>query len=83
MQTILGHLRMRGAWLLVHLVRGRRGVSALEYAILVGVIATGTALGLAVFSGDVQTALSNVGDGISTTTVTGPGDVAQPGDSSQ
>ena len=47
------------------LLRGREAVSALEYAILVGVIAVAIATALATFGGNITTALSAIGTQIS------------------
>ena len=49
-------------------MRAREGVSALEYAILVGVIAVAIAVALTTFSGSITTALSNIGTSIGGTT---------------
>ena len=48
-------------------VRANKAVSALEYAILVGVIVAGVGAALATFSTDIQTALTGIGAGVSTT----------------
>lgn len=48
--------------------KANEAVSALEYAILVGVITIGVGLALVTFSGDIKTAIEKVGDGIGTTT---------------
>lgn len=53
-------------------LRGERGVSALEYAILVGVIVVGVAAALTTFSGDIATALGNIGDQIDDITPQNP-----------
>ena len=42
--------------------KANEAVSALEYAILVGVIAVAVAAGLALFSTDVKNAIARVGD---------------------
>ena len=44
-----------------HFVWAKEAVSALEYAILVGVIAVAIAAALATFSGNITTALTNIG----------------------
>ena len=49
---------------LVRFLRESKGVSALEYAILVGVIAVGIGAALSLFSGQITTALANAGDSI-------------------
>ena len=41
-------------------LRARRAVSALEYAILVGVIAVGFGVALAAFNDEIKTTLQNV-----------------------
>lgn len=51
--------------------RANEAVSALEYAILVGVIAVGMATALALFETQISTALGNIGTTISGTSVTG------------
>ena len=51
--------------------RANKAVSALEYAILVGVIAVGIAAALATFSGSIKTALGTIGSTVSSTAVTG------------
>ena len=45
----------------VRYVRSTRAVSALEYALLVGVIATVIAAALVTFSGTIKTALTTIG----------------------
>ena len=49
----------------VHYLRNNRAVSALEYAILVGVIAVAIAAALTTFSADITTALTNIGGKVS------------------
>lgn len=46
-------------------LRSTRAVSALEYAILVGIVATAIAAALATFSADISTALTKMGTSIS------------------
>ena len=46
-------------------------VSALEYAILVGVIAVGMAAALAAFESEITSALGNIGTTVAGTQVTG------------
>ena len=48
-----------------HFVRAKEAVSALEYAILVGVIVAGVAAALLVFSGNITTAVQSVGGKVS------------------
>ena len=47
--------------------RANKAVSALEYAILVGVIVAGVGAALITFSNDIEKALKNVGDGVKAT----------------
>ena len=49
-------------------LRGRCGVSALEYAILVGVIVIAVAAALNIFGGQVSDAIRAIGSNIGTTT---------------
>ena len=42
-------------------LRGGRAVSAVEYALLVGLMAVGVAAGLIAFSDDLQAALAGIG----------------------
>ena len=42
-------------------LRGTKAVSALEYALLVGVIATVIAAALVTFGGNIETALTTIG----------------------
>jgi Flp pilus assembly pilin Flp len=53
----------------VHYLRNNRAVSALEYAILVGVIAVAIAIALATFSGNITTALTTIGGKVAATKV--------------
>jgi Flp pilus assembly pilin Flp len=53
-------------------VRANEAVSALEYAILIGVIAVAIAAALLTFSASITTALGNIGTGISGITQTTP-----------
>ena len=52
-------------------VRSTKAVSALEYAILVGIVAIAITAALATFSDSITTALDNIGDDISGTTTAG------------
>ena len=45
-------------------LRNTRAVSALEYAILVGIVATAIAAGLATFSETISTAIQKIGTNI-------------------
>ena len=56
-------------------VRKDDGMSILEYVLPVAVLATGTAAGYAILSQDVRQGIDRVSSGVSSTTVTGPGDV--------
>ena len=56
---------------LCRFIRATKAVSALEYAILVGVIAVAIAAALATFSGSITTALNNIGADIAATTGAG------------
>lgn len=54
-------------------VRADKAVSALEYAILVGVIVAGVGAALITFSDNIEQAIANIGGGVnSTETLTGP-----------
>ena len=61
-------------------LRATEGVSALEYALLVGIITVGIGAALATFSTDLQNTIENIGDDVvtrgnlvtSTTTPTPP-----------
>ncbi|MCY4548245.1 MAG: hypothetical protein OXC28_07745 [Defluviicoccus sp.] len=48
--------------------RANEAVSALEYAILVGVITVGVGVALLTFSTAIQEAIKGVGDGVKSTT---------------
>ena len=50
-------------------LRSTRAVSALEYAILVGVIAVAISAALVTFSGNITTALTTIGTEVGGTTV--------------
>ena len=51
--------------------KANEAVSALEYAILVGVIAVGMAAALAAFESEISEALTNIGGIVDGTTVSG------------
>ena len=53
-----------------------RGVSAIEYALLVGLVAVAVGAAIVAFSGDLQTTIANIGDQVATIDVTGQGDIA-------
>jgi len=51
--------------------RANEAVSALEYAILVGVIVVGIAAALAAFESQISAALANIGSTVASTNVAG------------
>lgn len=53
-------------------VRANKAVSALEYAILVGVIVAGVGAALITFSDSIETALGTIGTGIASQTAPTP-----------
>ena len=53
-----------------------RGVSAIEYALLVGLVAVAVGAAIVAFSGDLQTTIANIGDQVATIDVTGQGNIA-------
>ena len=55
-----------------HYLRNNRAVVAMEYAILVGVIAVAIALALTTFAGSLKTGIAKIGTAISTPTVKTP-----------
>ena len=55
-----------------------RAVSAIEYALLVGLVAVAVGAAIVTFSDDVQTAITTIGDNVATVNVTGLG--ARAGD---
>ena len=61
--------------------RAQEAVSALEYAILVGVIVAGVGAALLVFSGDIGDAIETIGDKVEATAGTAKGkNIAGDGD---
>ena len=48
-------------------LRSTRAVSALEYAILVGVIAVGVTTAIGIFGGQIEDALKTIGDNVEAT----------------
>ena len=52
--------------------RANEAVSALEYAVLVGVVAVAIGAALVAFSNDVQTAIANLGTNVAAVNTTGP-----------
>ena len=57
----------------IHYLRHTRAVSALEYAIMVGIITVAMAAAITAFTGNLETALKNIGDSLSQTTSKTPG----------
>ena len=55
-----------------HYLRNNKAVSALEYAILVGVIAVAVAAALVTFSGNMTKGITNVGDKVKGITIDAP-----------
>ena len=53
-------------------LRANKAVSALEYAVLVGIVGVAIAAGVAVFGGKITDAITNLGAGIVATPSTGP-----------
>ena len=49
-------------------LEANEAVSALEYAVLVGVVVIAVGGAIVTFSGDVKTAVENIGDGLAVTT---------------
>ena len=45
-----------------HFAKENRAVSALEYALLVGIVAVGIAAAIATFSAEIEAALGTIGD---------------------
>ncbi len=56
----------------VRYLRNNRAVSALEYAILVGIIAVAIAAALTTFSADITTTIAKIGTAMKATTVATP-----------
>ena len=56
----------------IHYLRHTRAVSALEYAIMVGIITVAMAAAITAFTGNLETALKSIGDSLSKTTVKTP-----------
>ena len=63
-------------WRLRGFVRSPRAVSAVEYALLVGLVAVGVAAGLLAFGDDIQAALANIGRPATRTGVGNAGPIA-------
>lgn len=61
-------------------LQGGRGVSAIEYALLVGLVAVGVAAGLLAFGDDIQAALANIGRPATRTGVGNTGPIAGDAD---
>ena len=58
----------------VRYLRNNSAVSALEYAILVGIVAVAIAAAVTTFSGQIKTAMTTIGTDVGT--VVGPGKAA-------
>ena len=56
-------------------LRADKAVSALEYAILVGIVAVAIGGALVAFSGDIKTAMTNIGGQVNTITTPAGGNV--------
>ena len=52
-------------------LKADQGVSTLEYAMMVGLVATAVGAAIVTFSDDVQTAIANIGNTVDDITVTG------------
>ena len=52
---------------LCRFLQAREAVSALEYAILVGIITVGVGAAVAAFTGDLQTVIAGIGDTVTDT----------------
>lgn len=59
------HTRVHKSRRFRRFLRANKAVSALEYAILVGVIAVAVAAALATFGGKITTAITNIGGKVS------------------
>ena len=53
-------------------LRANEAVSALEYAVLVGIVGVALAVGIAAFGDKITTAMTNLGAGITATPSAGP-----------
>lgn len=53
-------------------LRGTRGVAAMEYAIIVGVVVVGVGIAVAAFQDDIQTFIGNMGDRLENDTFDAP-----------
>ena len=59
--------------------RAKEGVSAMEYAIVVGIVVAGVGGAVWAFTGDVETAVGTIGDAVTATANSFPaGTLAQP-----
>ena len=56
----------------VHYLRNTKAVAALEYAILVGVIAVAIAVAITAFSGNIKTGMDTIGAKVKAPTVATP-----------
>ena len=59
-------------------LKADQGVSTLEYAMMVGLVATAVGAAIVTFSDDVQTAITTIGNQVSGVTVTGVGGANNP-----
>ncbi len=70
-----------------HFLRAREGVSALEYAILVGIITVGIGTAVAAFSGNLTTVIGQIATNVTGTAsnfgTAGGGQNPQPGGGGQ
>ena len=53
-------------------LRGTKGVAAMEYAIVVGVIVVGIGIAAAAFQTDIRNFIDGMSDRVSTTTIAAP-----------
>ena len=68
------------AWRFRRFLETTRGVSAIEYALLVGLVAVAVGAAIVTFSGDLQETITNIGDQVALIDVTGQGDIAADAD---
>ena len=57
-------------------LRCERAVSALEYAVLAGVVIAGIGAAIVTFTGDLTTSIENVGDAVGTTDIDDVGNLS-------
>ena len=53
-------------------LRGTKGVAAMEYAIIVGVIVVGVGIAVTAFQADIRTFIDGMSDRVTTTTIAKP-----------